>query len=304
MSGPLLGHTLTLLETQQLLGSLNDFAQMCPFMKGFKYSLNKFLASFDVSSHEQKALPEQARADLFVWAAAVSAAGSGLPIPHRPTAPPLTAMTFVSDAAGAQFARVNGRFVPFGPQNDRGAASISAVEEGPVWFCARVTWPASLLLHARDGADHAYGCKSPTLEAIGAILPFLCCPEKIAGKHVRLLTDNEAVVYGWAARRIQHDESASIIIRALHLISIFLGCTVTVHHLPRMSNASASLADSLTRRSTTGRAELQAIEGAESGPIPEALSTWLRNPSEDWSLAPQLLQAVQRRMEDIGFHTP
>jgi hypothetical protein len=70
------------------------------------------------------------------------------------------------------------------------------------------------MLTARDAADHAYGCKTPTLEAIAAILPFLCCPEALIGREVVLHTDSEAVVYGWESKRVNNDVSASIIIRA------------------------------------------------------------------------------------------
>ncbi len=118
----------------------------------------------------------------------------------------MAALCYVPDAAGASFAKVEGRFIPFGDKNDRGAASISAMEDGPVWFCSRVTWPAFMLLKARDVADHAYGCKSPTLEAIAMALPFLCCPEHLIGREVLLLTDNEAVMFGWDSQKVANDE--------------------------------------------------------------------------------------------------
>ncbi len=98
----------------------------------------------------------------------------------------------------------------------RCAAAVSVLEDGPVWFCAWIIWPTALLIHARDGADHAYGCKSSTLEALALALPLLCCPQALVGKELVLLTDNEAVVYGWQSRSIANDEPASIIIRAVH----------------------------------------------------------------------------------------
>jgi hypothetical protein len=59
-----------------------------------------------------------------------------------------------------------------------------------------------------------------------------------------------------------------------------------------MSTTSASLANSLTHRSTTGQAKLQAIKGAESSPVLKALMFWLGNLSWDKGLAMQLLLAV------------
>jgi hypothetical protein len=162
-------------------------------------------------------------------------ATNGLPIPHRQPFPSLAVLTFVSDAAGARFTKVNGRFIPYGEQNDRVAASISFPEDGLIWFCARITWPSYLLLKARDSADHAYGCKSTTLEAVAMALPFLCCPERLVGKEVLLLTDCKAVAYGWDTRKVANDQSASIILRSVHIIVAFLGCWVTVRHLPCIS---------------------------------------------------------------------
>jgi hypothetical protein len=296
-SDALTGNPLSVKDMQRLMGLLNDFGQMCTFMRGFRFSLNKFLADLLESEPEMKPLPPQAATDLRVWTRAAISAADGLPIPHRQPLPSLAALTFVSDAAGARFAQVGGRFIPYGEQNDRGAASISSPEDGPVWFCARVTWPAFLLLKARDSADHAYGCKSPTLEAIAMALPFFCCPEKLVGKEVLLLTDNEAIVFGWDSRKVANDQSASIIIRSIHIIAAFLGCWVTVQHLPRMSTPSARLADRLTRKSTTRRADLVTISQAVPYAIPTALSRWLAYPTEDWSLPDRLLASVKDKLE-------
>ena len=111
-----------------------------------------------------------------------------------------------------------------------------------------------------------------------------------------LLTDNESLVFGWEKRRVQHDVSASILLRALHLISHFLGSIVTINHLPRSSTPSAELADLLTRSSTTGALQLNAINHAMSPPVPDQLLDWLAHPTEDWNLANALLCAVRSRM--------
>lgn len=293
MSGPLLGDRVSLEDMQKLLGLLNDFGQMCPFMRAFRQPLVSFLQILTDTDNKPAPLPLQALKDLKVWANVAVAATAGLPIPRRSVHPSEAALNFVSDAAGARFAKIQDRFIPFADQDGRGAASISALEDGPVWFCARIRWPNKLLIEARDNRDHAYGCKTPTLEAVAAILPFLCCPAELAGREVVLHTDNEAVVYGWESRRVNNDVSASILVRALHLISNYLGCTVFVSHLPRMTTKSAVLADHLTRCSTTRSAELAAISATCQPAIPLALSEWLEDPCDDWGLAYKLLTAVQ-----------
>jgi hypothetical protein len=292
IQGPLLGDSLSLLETQKLLGSLNDVGQMCSFLRGFRHTLQQFLTEFENDELISRPLPAQARDDLRVWAVAVADATKGLPIPHRPTNFSLAAYTFVSDAAGAQFSRQGDRFIPYCTDKYRGAACVSADHNG-IWFCSRISWPKRFLLEARDEKDHAYGCKSSTLEAVGILLPFLCCPEKIAGGEVILLTDNESLVFGWGSRKITNDTSASILIRAIHIISFYLGCSVTIEHLPRRSTTLAELVDDLSRSSTTGPAQLQLIRRAHSLPIPHVLQDWLQNPSDDWTLPLTLLNHVK-----------
>jgi len=293
------GNDMSLEGMQKLMGLLNDFAQMAPFLRAFRFNLNKFLALLLCLETEQKPLPPPAVQELRVWAQAAHTALGGLPIPHRQPYPSLSALTFISDAAGARFTKIDGRFIPYGDQNDRGAASISSPEDGPIWFCARVTWPKFLLLKARDSSDHAYGCKSPTLEAIAMALPLLCCPEYLIGKEILLLTDNEAIVFGWESRKVTNDESASIIIQAMHIISAFLGCWITVRHLPRISTPAARLADRLTRKSTTKPEDLLKINLSVQYQVPSVLLRWLAYPSEDWSLPLRLLDAVKIRLDNL-----
>jgi len=304
MAGPLLGCLVSLENMQKLLGLLNDFGQMCPFLRAFRQPLVTFLQQLSIHGAQAAPMPLPARLDLKVWANVAAAAVGGLPIPCRPTHPSAAALNFASDAAGARFAKINDRFIPFADQDGRGAASISAIEDGDIWFCARITWPDALMLTARDAADHAYGCKTPTLEAIAAILPFLCCPEALIGREVVLHTDSEAVVYGWESKRVNNDVSSSIIIRALHLISCYLGCSVFISHLPRMSNDSAKLADHLTRISSTTADDILAISEAPQPVVPPELWNWLRNPSDDWSLSTRLLSAVQSRIANVGISLP
>ncbi|MEI6398127.1 MAG: hypothetical protein WCO71_05090, partial [Pseudomonadota bacterium] len=294
--GPLYGESVTLLSMQKLMGRLNDVGQMCPVLRGFRHNLQDFLTGFGTDEFRSCSLPPAARTELRVWAAAVSDMTAGMPIPIRVSNPSLHALVFVSDAAGAQFIRNGDLFTPYCTDEYRGAASINALEFSPLWFCATVTWPKFFLLQARDTANHAYGCKSSTLEAIGVLLPFLCCPSALAAKDVLLLTDNEAIVFGWESRHVSHDISASIFLRALHLISCFLGASVSLRHLPRMSTASAVLADNLTRSSTTGPAQRRMIQHAPSPRLPPPLLSWLECPTEDWSLAFDLLAYVQSIM--------
>jgi hypothetical protein len=258
-----------------------------------------YLVAVESAHSEPVPVPPQVQKDLGVWAEAVRTAGLGLPIPGRPLQPSLLALRFVSDAAGAQFAKIAGRFIPIPNRDDRGAASVGYLPGGQIWFYSRVIWPKNLLLHARDTNDHAYGCKSPTLEAVRVLLPFLTVPQHMIGHDILLHTDNEAVVYGWASRRIKNDHSASIIIRCVHVISALLGCRVYIEHLAHMSTTEAILADHLTIDSMTGPAEQTVLAGIKPHPVPKPLVDWLEHPTEDWTLVDRLLEHVSNIVQPL-----
>jgi hypothetical protein len=266
---------------------------MCPFLRGFRQPLHMLLVSFKDDQDILLPVPQEVRNDLHIWATAIGTAARGMPIPRRPTPHLPSAIFFASDASGAQFNKQQGRFIPIPYNGDRKAVSINAIEEDDIWFFASVTFPRDFLLEKRDAADHAFGCKSSTLEAVGLLLPFLCCPTILIGREVTLLTDNEALVFGWDKKRVPHDNSASILLRALHIISAFLGTSVEIRHLPRMSTPSAELADAPTRSTTTQTCHLEAVSRAPPATIPTQLTDWFLDPREDWSLPITLLRYVQ-----------
>jgi hypothetical protein len=91
----------------------------------------------------------------------------------------------------------------------------------------------------------------------------------LAGREVVLHTDSEEVLFGWEYRRVNNGVSASILLCALHLIASFLGCSVFISHLPRMSNDSAKLANHLTRVSSTKADDFFLIRKAHPSFIPD-----------------------------------
>jgi len=151
-------------------------------------------------------------------------------------------------------------------------------------------------LTAKDDNNKAYGCKSTTLEVIGLLLPILTVPHLLASHELVLHVDNIASVYGWQNRAVKKDSSASILIRALHVISCFLGCIVHVVHLPRMSTPNARLANRLSRQNTTTTMDERRILSAIQPALPAALTRWLAKPCVDWDLPRVLLRDVQDKM--------
>jgi hypothetical protein len=72
---------------QELMGSLNDFALLCPFMKVFKFALNSCLSI--AIANNVCTLSDEAISELLVWAACIENNKQFFPIPARPLPPPL-----------------------------------------------------------------------------------------------------------------------------------------------------------------------------------------------------------------------
>ena len=277
---------------QKIMGRLNDVAQLCPFLKAFRKPTSDFMASFKGDEDLLLPVPDQVKADLRVAGRIVLAAAKGLPIVARPSAPPLNFIRFTSDAAGASWATVEGQRVANPGPGRRGVASVRIDEEGNLAFMARIQWPDEFIYTAQDEKGCCYGDKSTTLETIGLLLPFLASPEEVAGRHVVLQVDNVAAIYGWESRQVKGDVSASILIRALHLVSSYLACKIYPKHLPRMSSEEGTLADHLSRDSSTTAREEERVSRVERVVRSPALIDWLENPVPDWDLAMGILSNV------------
>jgi hypothetical protein len=285
-------------KTQSVMGIVNDLAQMAPFLGVFKHSGNKLLGSFAGNEEILKLVPNQVKKDLLVCAKVAEAAKGGLPIAHKPVAPPLSKKVFYSDAAGAKFSIHNGIRVNHSIENDRGAACIEIGGEEVVWW-STITWPLEFLNNARDLKGAYFGSKSATLEMIGVLLPFISSPQLIAGKHVVFHVDNMSIVYGWENGYVKNDTTASILLRALQIISMYLGAPIHIEHIGRCSNQWAKMADSLSRKSTTTIRDRWLLRNAKRSPQPECIVKWLKHPEEDWTLPLVLLEGMEKKLKYV-----
>ena len=238
---------LSLQQVQEIMGSVNDLAQMCPLLKCHQSSGNAFLSRFGGDSELLRAVPSQLRKDLEVVAKVAESAKSGLPIAEVITQPGLAALEFFTDAAGASFTMAGGK--RFFHNNDgKGVASIggSSIEE--IWGWTRLSWPEDLLLKQRDEKGCYFGSKSTSLESIGVLLPFLTFPEVLQNKQVVFRVDNTAVLWGWKTGYVNNDATATEILKCVRYIAGYLGTRVFIEHVGRMSTEMASLADEMSRR--------------------------------------------------------
>jgi len=90
---------------------------------------------------------------------------------------------------------------------------------------------------------------------------------------------------------------ATILIRALHLISAYLGTQIHVSHLPRKSTWDALLVDRLSREKSTTSQDKKLLKSFKFRKIPNCLKSWMSKPTEDWELPMALLSDVRKICE-------
>jgi hypothetical protein len=269
-----------LLRMQKLMGRLNDICLMCPFLNGFKRSLNDDLGKLQKEQGEI-CLSKQSKKDLMLWAGFLMDENRWCPIAPRPTGPPVFRKEFSSDAAGGK--SYKGKI---------GCGSVGFSEIGELIFANQLFWPEDGLMQRKDSKGAKFENKTTTLEFVGVILPFLLIPEKLVGQHIVLKVDNTACIFGWENKSVAGDKCASILVRGLHLISAYLGSVLHFIHLPRMSSWDAELVDRLSRERTTTNNDKRLIRCLVNRELPKFFVDWLENPSEDYVLAEKMLEHV------------
>jgi hypothetical protein len=170
---------------QSLMGSLNNFAQLMPFMKNFKKPLNDCLS--EAIMQGSCSLSIHAKNDLAVWSACVRDCINSFPIPHRPSYPPLYHKVFFSDAAG----------LPDGKnfKGNEGVGGVGFNEDGIYIHAFQFFWPKNFIKHI-DEKGARMGSKTCTLEIIGILFNLFCSSREMQNQHLVFKTDNMACVFG------------------------------------------------------------------------------------------------------------
>ena len=215
-------------------------------------------------------------------AVAVAVANSsinGLPIAYSPKHPTLAALSCYTDAAGASFTMINGKRIYHG-NSGRGVSCLMAESEDDIWAWTRVSWPDHFLTEEKDEKGVFYGSKSTTLESVGLLLPMIAFPEKVAGRNLVFSIDNIAVMHGWLSGYVRNDRTASEVLKAAQYMAAFLGVTIYVRHVPRVSNPLAHMADEISRKEVDfSRNTARLLSGAAFQKIEGGLLDWLDSPN-------------------------
>ena len=287
-------------QVQQLMGSVNDVAQMCPIMKVHKWTGNHFLKKFGGRDNVLLMVPSELKKDLKIIAKMVDSSRHGLPIARQPALPTLSAVKFYTDAAGVSFSLHKGkRFCH--DNSGRGISCIGGEDEESVWGWTRLSWPEEFLTTMRDENGVFFGHKSTTLESIGVLLPLLVFPNRVMGRNIIVMIDNMAVVYGWPKGLVKNDKTASEVLKAAHYLASFLGVTIHVEHVPRMSNPLAEIADELSRKENSYKGRTNRI--LSNGiflEVESCLTDWLKSPCES-SLCERVMKEAGEKHPNLCF---
>ena len=287
---------MDLKQVQKLMGSINDMAQLCPIMKFHKGTGNLYLEKF--KGKENILIPgtKEFKQDMAVIAKIAESAKTGLPIAARPCKPPLSTLTFYSDAAGASFSMKNKEMV-FHKQENRGVACVGGENIAQIWVGGKITWPEKLITEMRDEKGVPYGCKSTFLESVGLLIPFLLCPEELQGRNILFKIDNRAVVHGWEKGIVKNDQTASEVLKCTAYMAGYLGTTVHVEHILRVSDEMTELVDELSRgKKPKCEEKRKIIEDIKYEEVKSELANWLKEPKIDGSLCMKLVREMQEKL--------
>jgi len=263
-----------LLFVQKIIGKWESIAQMFPFAKGFKWPILNFLKSFGADENMILRVPAAVKDDLKIWSAIASNSVSGFPISKKPYDAPIGTINFISDAAGKP---------PPNSYQKNGVASLGFYNN-TVWFGTSIYWPKMFTLAVQSN--------TAVYELVGLLLPFFLIPKKLQFRHIKLLVDNQAIVWAWEKRYMKNDVLASVLLRCLHVIEAYLPCKIHVEHLPRMANPLAVLVDGLTRDSTTTD-DMRKYITHINPIIPKSFQNWLEKPIADWSLPMHIVEEIK-----------
>ena len=268
------GESMSLLESQKLLGKLSFVSSMAPWARSFLRPLQLFSTNIEESNMSACPIPYEVRRDLQFWWKFITS-GDSVPIAHPTGAPPLLHLSFTTDAAG---------WKEDGSSLEVGLGCVGLDEEGRINFANQTLWYPEDVLSFFDMKGKYMGNKTTTLEFSGILIPFMLCPELVNTRHVVIGVDNISCLYAWERGYSKEDNTASVLVRTLVLLSAKLSCVVHMKHVPRDTTWESKLADRLSRKKTTQLSDRKLLSQFKLPRLPEAFRTWMRKPSEDWDL--------------------
>ena len=272
--------TVDLNTLQKVAGVINTLVLLCPSLRFLRTPLINQLS--DAYSFSPLPLSSETVNLLHVWLHIFDDLQHGFPIPKTMPEPPVTALAFVSDAAGL-------------PKHDTilshdiGIGAVGYVLPfGEIFYAGQALWPLAFV-KSYDSHLKLFGCKTTLLEAIGLIIPLYHNVQHLQGKHVVVFVDNLATVWAYKKGRSKTDDYSSAILSALNHVAVSLPFKLYVKHLPRVSSQPAWMADLLTRTDEKGLNVIKMWQSEIVTGWPSSLIKWMESPSKSLTLGSDLL---------------
>ena len=275
---------LNTITCESLLGKLNFVTTMAPFMKSFKKPLNNMLSVLVESGQKTIPLTEEVVHDLKVWWAFLKQNIEWSPIADQWSPPPIRHKVITTDAAGW----AEGEDV----YTKVGVGSIGLDEEGRICLASQLFWEGEKVFWFKDGNDKHLGCKTTTLEMAGILVPFLMYPDLLTNQHVVVQVDNIGCYYAWE-NGYSNDDTATILVRTLRLVSAYLSTVIHVVHHRRKSSWESLVADRLTREKTTSSWDKSLIRSFSGRKLPQGFEEWMKKPVCDWRLPVVIVKELE-----------
>ena len=261
---------------QKLLGKWESLCLVSPFCKAFRWPMINFIKKFEDNADVMLPIPKNVKDDIRIWYSIVCAAVEGLPIAPRYCNIPLFTFNFVSDAAGRP---------PPGSKIKTGVATLG-IHNDKAWFGCRLFWPVNFTLAVQNN--------TAVYELVGLVIPIVLNIQKIRYNHVVLNVDNQAIVWSWPKKQMKGDELASILLRVLSILEMYIPCMIHVQHMPRLSSPAAIVTDNLSRDSTSFSADIKLLTHTEDD-LPASLRNWLNHPYANWNLGLELVTELSNK---------
>jgi len=127
------------------------------------------------------------------------------------------------------------------------------------------------------------------------LIPFLAFPEKIRGRHIVFKMDNIAVVFGWQNGYIKNDKTATRVLKCTTYLAAYLGVTVHVEHVDRVSDELSALADELSKKKEPKCEKIRnLLKETEERKVDSYLNKWLEDPNSE-ELCRKLIEEIKEK---------
>ena len=216
------------------------------------------------------------------WITALTAAGKEkTPIPDVRNWFPSVFLQLYPDAAGGSDTSLGNGF----------GGVLWNVQGRPMVYGA---WPEHIQTNRKSEAGDKFARKLTLLEGVAALATLCAAPDQVAGKAVKVYTDNKGLSHAFNKAH-SRDKFTYTVMMALKDVAKYLGVKLCVVWTPRCSSPGEVVADHLSKAKFREAGEVAGVQ-VHLARVPRTLLKWLEGPTVTRLLG----MAILSEMEDMG----